>query len=88
MEVNLPIPTKVYLALKIPEKEKKTVLLTELAISLYQRAILSFGKARELAQMDKWVFHKELNKRNIVRHYHLEDLEEDLQYGRGEEETT
>ncbi|MCD5407131.1 MAG: UPF0175 family protein [Desulfotomaculum sp.] len=53
VEVNLPIPAKVYLALKIPEKEKKTVFLTEIVVSLYQRAILSFGKVRELAQMAK-----------------------------------
>jgi len=63
------------LALKIPEKEKEKTLLIELAVSLYQRGILSFGKARELAKMDKWEFHEELGKRNIARHYDLKDFE-------------
>ncbi len=63
------------MALKIPEKEKEKTLLIELAVSLYQRGILSFGKARELAKMDKWEFHEELGKRNIARHYDLKDFE-------------
>jgi hypothetical protein len=33
-----------------------------MAISLYQQDILSFGKARQLANMSKWEFHNELGK--------------------------
>ena len=43
--------------------------------------ILSFGKARALAQMNKWEFHDELARRNVIRHYNLDDLKEDLKYG-------
>lgn len=81
MELNLRIPPNIYLALKVPEKDKERILLIELAVSLYQREILSFGKAREFAQMDKWQFHEELAKRNIPRHYNLENVKEDFEYG-------
>ncbi len=50
-------------------------------VSLYQRDILTFGKAREFAQMDKWQFHEELAKRIIPRHYNLENVKEDFEYG-------
>ncbi len=81
MEINLKIPKNIYLALKLPEEEKEKMLLIELAVSLYERGILSFGKARELAKMSKWEFHEELGKRKIERHYDIECLEEDLYYG-------
>ena len=80
-ELTLKIPQPVYLALRLPEEERETRLLFELAASLYQRNILSFGKARELAGMSKWEFHTELGKRKIERHYTREAFEEDLNYG-------
>ena len=86
MKLNLSIPREVDIALKIPEKEKESVLLKELAISLYQGDILSFGKARELAKMSKWEFYDELGKRNITRHYTIENLKEDLLYGKEKED--
>ena len=80
-ELSLKIPKTVYIALKLPEADMEHVLLTELALSLYQRNVLSFGKARELARMSKWDFHEELGKRQIARHYNLDAFEEDLCYG-------
>ena len=82
MELTLRIPDDIYLALKIPEEEKEKVLLLELAVSLYQRGILSFGKSRELAKLSKWEFHKELGERKIPRHYTLENFQEDFEYGK------
>jgi predicted HTH domain antitoxin len=81
MELTLRIPKEIDRALKIPRKEKESFLLKELAISLYQRDILSFGKARELANMSKWEFHNELGRRKIARHYTVEEFKEDLCYG-------
>jgi predicted HTH domain antitoxin len=52
---------------------------TELAIRLYQKGILSFGKARELSQLSKWEFHELLGQENIDRSYDLEELETDLE---------
>nr|WP_231859802.1 UPF0175 family protein [Microcystis aeruginosa] len=37
----------------------------ELAIRLYQKQILSLGKARELTQLSKWDFHELLAQENI-----------------------
>jgi predicted HTH domain antitoxin len=47
---------------------------------LYQRRVLSIGKARILAQMTRWEFEELLGKRKITRHYTNADLEEDIQY--------
>ena len=81
MDTQLKIPKNIYLAMKFPEDEKQNMLLTELAVSLYQRGILSMGKARELAKMSKWEFHDLLGKRKISRHYSIENFQEDLIYG-------
>ena len=79
----LNIPEEVYRAMKIPDKRKRETLLKELAIALYKEEILSFGKARELADMSKWEFHELLGKRNITRHYNMESLKEDsINYGK------
>jgi predicted HTH domain antitoxin len=65
-------------ALRVPREEQVARLRQELAIRLYQKGILSFGKARELAQMTKWKFYLLLGDEGIVRRYDVEDLEEDL----------
>jgi len=83
MDVNLSIPENIYLAMKIPDKQKKETLLRELALILYEQEILSFGKARELAKMSKWEFHELLGSRKIDRHYNIDDLKEDINYGKG-----
>jgi predicted HTH domain antitoxin len=80
MELTLRIPKEVDRALKIPQRQKEYLLLKELSISLYQQDMLSFGKARQLANMSKWEFHDELGKREIARHYTIEDFEEDFRY--------
>jgi len=53
-------------------------LKRELAISLFDRGKLSFGKARELAEMTVWDFQQLLGSRGIPVHYEVEDYEEDL----------
>ncbi len=83
MELNLKIPDDIYVALKFPEGQKEELLLIELAISLYERGYLSFGKARQLSKMTKWDFHDELGRRKIERHYDRFALEEDVKYGQG-----
>jgi predicted HTH domain antitoxin len=80
MDLAIKIPAQVYEALRIPAAEREETLRLELALALYQRDILSFGKARELAGLSKWDFDALLGKRQILRHYDLENLEEDLHY--------
>jgi predicted HTH domain antitoxin len=45
---------------------------------LYQKGLLSFGKARQLAAMSKWDFHQLLGEEGIIRRYDVEELEQDL----------
>ena len=75
----LEIPDQVTEGLRLPPDERLHRIHTELAIRLYQKRILSFGKARELSQLSKWEFHELLGQENIDRSYDLEDLETDLE---------
>ena len=75
----LEIPEQVTEVLRIPPDERLNRVRIELAIRLYQKSILSFGKARELAQLTKWEFHELLGQENIERQYDLEELETDLE---------
>ena len=72
-------------AAKLPQDEKEQEFRKELAIALYQRGVLSLGKARALAQMTRWEFEELLGRRKIVRHYTESDLENDIQYARNSE---
>ena len=77
---EIEIDDEIYEALKIPEAEREATVKTELAVSLYDRGVLSFGKARRLAGLSKQAFHELLGDRQIERHYTREELEEDIEY--------
>ncbi len=81
-EKQLSIPKDVYRAMKVPEDKRDETIQKELAVSLYREKILSFGKARQLANMTKWEFHDLLKERNIERHYTEENFKEDLKYAK------
>lgn len=83
MNIQLDIPDSVVQAIRLPPSEQREQLLLELAISLYARGLLSFGKARELCALSKLEFARILGKRGIARHYGMEDLQDDLTYARG-----
>lgn len=84
--MQLHIPRSVADAITLPEGRKEEELQRELAITLYREGMLSFGKARELAGLDKFAFARLLGKRGIERHYGADELDEDLAYSRGGEE--
>ena len=84
-DVQLSIPRSVADALALPEGRKKEELQRELAVSLYREDMLSFGKARELAEMSKQEFGQLLGDRGIEQHYGPEELAEDLRYAEGED---
>lgn len=79
---SMSIPEDVLTSIKIPEKDVEKVLKLELATALYQRGIISLGKARKLAEMSKWEFIEELGRRKIERHYAERELEEDLAFAK------
>lgn len=84
MTIQLEIPTSVAEAMRLPPDDRPIQLRRELAVALYARGILSFGKARELASMDVYEFGSLLGERQIPRHYDDDDLREDIAYARGE----
>lgn len=77
-KLTLEIPPDLVDAIRLPFEEKLTRLRRELALRLYEKDLLSFGKARELAGMSKWDFHVLLGDEGIPRRYDLEELERDL----------
>jgi predicted HTH domain antitoxin len=84
MTIQITIPDSVAEAMRLPHDCIQETLSAELALSLYARGILSFGKARELTGMGKYEFGQLLGQRGIPRHYGREELEDDLRYARGE----
>jgi predicted HTH domain antitoxin len=76
--ITIEIPENITRSAKIPAKEMNIRFKKELAIRLYEQGILNFGKARALAGLTKWQFHRLLGKENILRNYDIEDLHTDL----------
>jgi len=84
MSVRVHIPDSVAQAIRLPEDRIDEELRVELAIALYAQRLLSFGKARELAEKGKYEFGRLLEEREVPRHYGPEELEDDIAYARGE----
>jgi predicted HTH domain antitoxin len=80
--VEIEIDDEIYDALNVPEAERDATLKRELAVSLYDRGVLSFGKARALAGLSKLEFHRLLGDRETARHYARAELDEDVEYAR------
>lgn len=81
--LKLEVSGEILEAVKLPPGEVEREFRRELALGLYQRGILSPGKARLLAQTTRWEFEELLGQRAIQRHYTEADLEEDIRYARG-----
>ncbi|MCA9963611.1 MAG: UPF0175 family protein [Anaerolineales bacterium] len=71
---TITVPDEVLLATRMTREE----IQLELAISLFQKGKLSFGKARELAGLDFWAFQQILGSRGIAPHYDVTELHEDM----------
>lgn len=84
MNVTLDIPDDVLAVLPMPEEDRDSYLLLEMACALYAREVLSLGRAAELAGVPKITFGQEVGRRGIARHYTDAELEADLAYGRGQ----
>jgi predicted HTH domain antitoxin len=75
------IPEDVTDALRLPPAEQERELRKELALALYQRGVLAFGKSRRLAGMNCGEFDRLLGERKVARHYTEDDLRDDIEYG-------
>ena len=84
MGLQISISDSIVQAMRLPEQRIEQELRRELAMALYTQDILSFGKARELAEMDKYEFGQLLSRRDVIRHYGLEELDDDLSYAHSE----
>jgi predicted HTH domain antitoxin len=72
--IAIDIPREILHAARISPAEVRR----ELAILLFAQGRLSFGKARELAEMTHWQFQQLLASRSIDLHYDLDDYQQDL----------
>lgn len=84
MQLTLEVPDDIQQAMRIPEPERQSRLLIELACALYERNILTFGKAAELSRLDQFRFGQALTERGVARHYSDADIAEDLAYANGQ----
>ena len=73
--ICVEVPSEVGHAVRMDAEE----LRRELAVHLFERGKLSFGKAREMAEMTVWGFQQLLGERDIPMHYDVEEFEEDLE---------
>ncbi|EMA71092.1 UPF0175 family protein [Halorubrum distributum] len=78
----IDLPSGVLDAIAAPPEDREPIVRQELAVSLYREEYLSFGKARELAELSKGEFHRLLGERGVERHYTAEDLALDTEYSR------
>jgi len=76
----LKIPGDIVDALRLPPDEVEDTFHKEL--TLYQRGVLSSGKASVLAGMGRMGFEELLGQRHIIHHYTERNLEEDIEYAR------
>lgn len=76
--LTIELPENLVEAIRLPEAEQPRRLRLELALALYSQNLISFGKAAELADSDRFQFSAELARRPIDRHYTEEELAEDL----------
>lgn len=86
--LKLEIPEDVVRALKLPPEQVEAELRKLLALALYERNLLSLGKARILAQMSRREFMELLGQHHVPRHYTQQDLEDDLRYAEGQQGET
>ena len=73
--ITIEIPREIVHATKMQPE----ALRQELAIALFQQGKLSFGKAREMADLTVWAFQQLLGSRGVPVHYDITDYEEDLE---------
>ena len=78
----LKIPYDIVDAIRLPPAEMDQELHKELALALYQRGVLSSGKACALGGMTQWEFEDFLGQHKIRRHYTENNLDEDIDYAR------
>jgi predicted HTH domain antitoxin len=78
MPLRLEVNDEIQQALRIPPEEQEARLRKELSLRLYEKGLLSLGKARQLAGMEKWDFLLLLAQEGMPRQYDKDELDRDL----------
>ena len=78
MVLQIKFPDEFLQAVRLPKQEAPARVKRELAIALYAKGLLTFGKARHLAEMTRWDFHDLLGEERVLRRYDVEEFEDDL----------
>lgn len=78
MNIRLELDEDLQNALRIPLDEQEGRLRRELSLRLYEKGLLSLGKARHMAGMNKWEFLLLLSREGIARKYDRKELDRDL----------
>ncbi len=76
----LQIPESIISAVRFPEAEIEQELKNVIAVHLYSKGMLSFGKARQLTGLSKYQFGILLTMKGIPRNFTLEELKQDIEY--------
>jgi predicted HTH domain antitoxin len=76
--INVELPKDVLLAADISEVSAPTEIRKLLALYLFKERLLSFGKASELAGIDKLAFMELAGSKGISLNYDVDDFQEDL----------
>lgn len=82
-DIVLTIPSSLAQEMKLPPDTIREELMSELAVSLYQRGIITSAQACSLSGLDRFQFEELLWKRQMPVHYSEEDLEKDIRYATG-----
>jgi len=82
--IELSLPEELIRSMKLPPGDLEKELLKELAVALYARGVLGFGKARLLAKMSVAEFQLALGRHGVSRHYDASELEDDIEYARSD----
>ena len=78
--MEITIPDELLLNVRLSVMDIESELKKELGIALYARGLASLGISRKISGLNKWEFLEELASRAIIRHYTLQELEEDWKY--------
>ena len=82
-DIILTIPSSLAQEMKLPPDSIQEELMSELALSLYHRGIITAAQACRLAGLDRFQFEELLWKRQIPVHYSEVDLDKDIKYATG-----
>lgn len=79
VKVEMEIPKDILFAAGIEEERVSLELKKQIALYLFEKGVLSFGKASELVGMSQWDFMDLLGSKGIPLHYGVKEFKEDME---------